>query len=280
VPTRSSLAQRFPDTADSHFAERRRRLATSDAPWALLEMAAAMYTIDLRTDPDALRADGDPGGAEDVQAMTGFLLLRVMHRAACNRQHRAFEPLCALEARRADLTRRIEARLREAIVAALPPRLPSQAIDLRRFERVFAAFVAGEIATSRLAPVAGDDPLLLHGIPDSSNFFAWAEAALLFVRHDLHARFWRTLLPSFVCGASFFAAIYWDGSARRLDAYAGTNLPATPTTPSSAILAMLRHQHGAMDLTQLASAFTDVVGLALRDEARLPHPIPASAEFR
>ena len=273
---------RHPDTMpaeapdDQPFAQRRARLSTRPQTHAW-HQAMAMCELDERTDPTELCRKGRQEDAEAITALVRHLVFRIHQRAAWVLHGHPFEPPAESDRQLRPTIERVKVIFRKAVTAAFPPAFFGPAIDLRRFERTFAAFVAGELSMHRLAPIAGKDPIALHGVPNGATLFCFAEAVLLFLRLGIEARFWRPTLRSFTCGARFFAANYWTRKARRWAEY----VPTTATrTSSDAILSMLDQYYRALDAQQLADEFGRTVAIALRDEPRLPCPVPTAPEFR
>lgn len=247
-------------------------------------MALAMCKFDRLTDPQQLQHDGDARGAEQILAMTLYLVHRVKQRVGYGRQQRAFEPT-PVPAHGDDSDRAgtraliaaVERRCREALVAAFPSK-QGKLFPIREFERTFAAFVGGELRTGLLAKVAGEDDLAMHGVPDGANYFCFAEAALLFVHCRLHAGFWTPLLRTFVGGSQVFAATYWDQQTRTWGSYRTEHQKRL--VPSPVVLAGIDQFHAAMTPSQLAEQFTTIVAVALRDEPTIPEPALVAPEFR
>ncbi len=276
----------------TRFQERRARIRQSTQP-ALVPDALAMCTLDELTDPEQVKLTR-PKLAEDILTLTRYLMWRTVRRASFARVRRDFEAPVGEDEQHRATAERVEALLRTAITKAFPSVLagkkhkklvatvdeqfaPALAFDVRAFERVIARFVAGEIGTGRISPVQGDDPLFHDGVPDGSNWFGFAEAALLFVRLGLSPMFWRRTLPVFVAGSIAFTTNYWDRTRRTLDAYACTHY--RELVSSTAVLAILQQHHGALDLPHLARAYGDLLAVALRDDDRLHLPVPTPPEF-
>lgn len=257
------------------FAERRRRV-TLCADEDLRADALALCTFDECTDPAALRRKGQQTLADAITTFTRFLIHRTIARAAYALQGREFEPSPESDAMRA-CARRVEEAVHAALRLAFPTAPGTGAFPIRRFERVFARFVGGELRTGLISPQRGDDVLEAHGVPDGANYFCFAEAALVFLRLGLRTDFWRPILRTFVGGAQIFAAAYWQRQRREWAAY--SHIPRVEV-PSRVVLAVIDHLHGGMDLSQLARQFGEVVGVALRHEPRLPHPAPVAKEFQ
>lgn len=237
-------------------------------------LALAWSDLDRRTDPEELRWTKQGAVAAAVIGLVQRLQERTSARCADAERGHEFEPV-----REHDLAAQPQAMIAENLfrsaLLAVFPGAPTQAgqprLDLRRFEATFAAFTVGELALSRLE--GKNDPtdeLAIDGIPDGPNYFAFAEAALLFLRLGLQPRFWRPLLPVFVAGTEFFAAHYWRPPLRRRGAYRPAHL--TIAVPSTSLLAVLDQRHRAMTLGQLTAAFSSTVGFALRQEPGLPRP--------
>jgi hypothetical protein len=149
---------------------------------------------------------------------------------------------------------------------------------VRRFEKVFARFVAGELRMGSIDPAEHDPDVLANdGVPDGANFFCFAEAVLVFLRLGIEVPFWRPLLRTFVGGAQFFAAAYWSPPKRAWDQYASRPKLAVS---ASTVLALVDHLHAGMDVTQLARQFGEVAGVSLRDDAGLPRPARIAKELR
>lgn len=268
----------------------RRRLIAGVAAGEVRDLAVAMCEFDAMTDPDELESKKRRADALRVRELTEYLVFRAVQRAAWASIGREFEPDDGQDRRMHEAAVHVEALFRSALLKAFPrgpapkpgrgrPAVSSKyPLDRRRFEKAFARFVAGELAMPALCGAANVPAALAsHGQPDGPKFFCFAEAALLFLRLGLHAPFWRMVLPSFVCGAQFFAANYWDRCARRLSSYSW-NCGAT-RTPSAAILAQLDHMEGSLDPSRLARRFGEVLEVALRDEPSLGRPMPAAREF-
>jgi hypothetical protein len=265
------------------FDRRERRIATFEkgAPSPRRDMALAMCKFDRRTDPTQLRHDGKSVAAQRVLDVTQLLIHRVKQRAGYGLHQRAFEPVpVPPTGDKSGLRKQIEAvetLFRTALRAAFDA--PGDTVfPIRRFERTFAAFVGGELGMPTIAPQAPPDDLELHGQPDGANYFCFAEAALLFLHCRLEPAFWTPLLRTFVGGAQFFAARYWNRSNRSWASY--QTKTKQPVIPNAVILATIDHTHAAMDSSRLAAHFTDLVGLALRDEPTLSVPSLTAKELQ
>ena len=265
----------------SVFAERRKRIEACKLAPDVETMALALCAFDESTDPDELTRAGQSATGDAIVRFTQFLIHRTMERAAWAQQGREFEPSPDNEAIQA-IAKRVEAVFRGALLRAFPPVAGTTVFPVRKFERTFAAFVGGDLRLGRLmkkeeAQEERDkDPLDNHGVPDGANYFCFAEAVLMFLRLDIEAAFWRPLLRTFVCGAQFFAASYWGRKKRDWQGYA--NHP-NPEVPCEVVLAALDQRHAAMDPTQLARLFSDVVAVSLKD-AELPRPALVAKELQ
>ena len=138
--------------------------------------------------------------------------------------------------------------------------------DLAFFHEAFAGFVCSEFALRNLAgfPPGFPQPALkFAGVPDSTLFFCFAEAALAFCAAGLNAKFWQPLLPILVAGARSFTHWYWDHTTRSRHAYSGGPLAtAMPRDAQKHLVESMRH----MTVAELELAFGDIVREALIDE--------------
>jgi len=248
---------------------------------ALPKLAFAMCTFDRCTDPTQLRHDGNVESALQIEDLTQYLIHRVKQRAGHGVQRRPFDPPRVPPMGDSTKLREqivaVEERCRRALLEAFPPQVGS-VFPIRRFEQTLAAFVGGEIRTGLLDPVEGTDDLAMHGVPDSANYFCFAEAVLLFLHCRIETKFWTPILRTFVGGAQFFASLYWDRTSRSWGSYSSNNLKLL--VPAPVILAVIDHVHAAMDTSQLAAHFTDLVALALRDDPTLPAPQLTAKELQ
>lgn len=243
----------------------------------VVKRAIAMCAFDRDTDPDELRRKCRHTDAAAIEQVTQYLVFRAKTRAAWTLQNQSFQPPRDQDERYLQVTARVEALFRTALTSAFPPSIPGARIALREFEQTFAGFLSGELALSTLAPLACDDPIALHGIPDGAHYFCFAESALLFTRLGLEPNFWRPLLRSFVCGARFFAANYWRRAER---IWTGYSPQTCVRTSSEAILAMLDQYYAPMVEQQLAADFGQTLAIALSDEPSLPRTMPSAPEFQ
>ena len=285
-PKRKSRPPKKPERSNRApfdlFDRRKRRIETFEAgrPSLQRDMALAMCEFDRRTDPAQLRHDGDDAAAQRVLDVTQYLIHRVKQRAGYALQQREFVPVPVPPAGDPSGLREqivaVEKLFRTALRAAFQPK-GTKVFPIRTFERTFAAFVGGELGMPKLAPKAPPDDLELHGQPDGANYFCFAEAALLFLHCRCEPAFWAPLLRTFVGGAQFFAARYWNRSARTWSAY--QTATRQPVVPVAVILAAVDHLYAAMDSSRLARHFTEIVGLALRDEPTLSVPSLTAKEL-
>ncbi|MCU0867342.1 MAG: hypothetical protein MUC36_26460 [Planctomycetes bacterium] len=285
-PNRKSRPTRKPARSNrvpfDLFDRRKRRIEAFEPgqPSPRRDMALAMCEFDRRTDPAQLRHDGDHTAAQRVLDVTQYLIHRVKQRAGYALQQREFEPVPVPPAGDPSGLREqivaVEKLFRTALLAAFQPK-GTKVFPIRKFERAFAAFVGGEIGMPTLQPKAPPDDLALHGQPDGANYFCFAEAALLFLHCRLAPAFWAPLLRTFVGGAQFFAARYWNRSDRSWAAYQTET--KQPIIPNAVILATIDHTHAAMNPSRLARHFTDLVGLALRDDPTLSAPCLTAKEL-
>lgn len=267
------------------YEKRRALLNGKDVKDALRARALAMCKFDELTDPNELELRDEKTMSDDIVELTRFLLRRTLQRVSWAIHDWEFEPDLRDDEGQRDRAARVEKHVREALLQIFPvPHPPSRGaagdrpLHLGNCEGTIASFVAGELQMSHLVedcPAA----MSMDGIPDGSNMFLFAEAALLFIRLDLHARFWRRVLPIFVCAAEFFATGYWNGTARRLDAY--RPLPKHKTGVSSALI--LRHveqRYRGMSAGQLAAQLSSIVGQALREDTAISVPTRRAKELQ
>ncbi len=248
---------------------------------ALPKLALAMCAFDRGTDPTQLREDGDDKSAVQIEDLTQYLIHRVKQRAGYGVHRRPFDPPrvppMGDPSKLREQIHAVETRFRLALLEAFPPQVGS-VFPIRKFEQTFAAFVGGEIRTGLLDPIEGADDLAMHGVPDSANYFCFAEAVLLFLHCGIETKFWTPILRTFVGGAQFFASLYWDRKSRSWSSYGSDNVKLL--VPAPVILASIDHLHAAMDTSQLAAHFTDLVALALRDDPTIPAPQLTAKELR
>ncbi|MBK8098882.1 MAG: hypothetical protein IPK26_17350 [Planctomycetes bacterium] len=232
----------------------------SHLPTAIQPLASAFAAFDQATDWTGLT---DPQRAT-MQAATTTLLNGVIRRAAW--AGLAMTPPAALVGRGLPDLPSVEAAFRNALQAFHRPAPGAAAFDLAFFQEAFAGFVGSEFALRNLngLPPGFPEPALkFAGVPDSSLFFCFAEAAFAFHAAGLNARFWQQLLPIFVAGARSFTEWYWDGTARHRHAYSGG--PLAVAMPRAEQMALAAH-YATMTTAELELLFGDIVRRALLAE--------------
>jgi len=266
--------------------EARRQLIDDHLEGPPHDHAAKMCEFDKRTDPYAL-ASRNAGMARDILDLTRFLSYRTMQRASCAVHGVEFSPIHWEDAAQKELALSVEQYVRTVLLEVFRGERPAlmrgqgrpPSLDVRSFEATMAAFVAGELQMALIA--AAPVPMALDGVPDGPNLFAFAEAALLFIKFDLNSRFWQRLLPVFVCAAEFFVTCYWSRKGRQLGSYHPRYLPAPGQRVSSAeILLHLQERYRALTPSQLAAALTGLLGLALSTDPAISLPTYVAKELR
>lgn len=138
--------------------------------------------------------------------------------------------------------------------------------DLAFFTEAFAGFVCSEFALRDLTGFGPGFPqpvLKFAGVPDSSLFLCFAEAAFAFLAAGLNTKFWGPLLPSFVAGARSFGSWYWDHTTRTRHAYSVGPL-AAPMDRSGQLA--LVESFRQLTIAELERTFGDAARAALLEE--------------
>jgi hypothetical protein len=257
------------------FVERRKLLAK--APGHVRQQALDMCKFDQLTDPDELGRMTPCSMGSKIESLSRYLLFRTIQRASWSVYRLQFEPPEELDEQNRHCAIAVEKHFRETLAKVFHGQGRPGVFDRKRFERAFTSYIAGEIAMRRLFPKWpakwGE-----HGVPDGPMAFCFAESALLFLRLRLSPRFWRELVPLFVCGAQFFAALYWDQSQRRRSAYSWQHQKVCTT--GAVVLAGLAQRQRGLTISELAAEFSQIVGIALGEDSAISYPTPRCKELR
>lgn len=264
MPDLLAGVRRHPDAKDPEYHRERFRLTKAEPDPARRQHMRDMAVFDLNTDADALDRH-DPQVADAIRALRIYLPYRTLLRAA---HAIAGLPFAIPKEDQEYLAAgaHVESHMRRVLEL-----LYGRGAHFRskRFEATFGAFATGELTITDATSATDLDSA---GIPDTAQFFSFAEAALFFAALDLnkHRTFWLQRLPIFVTTAEYFVGAYWDGSNRLPLAYARAHHRRTPMNWRSA-----QHRMQCRHPGDLARAFSTAVAFALRDDAERTHPAPA-----
>ncbi|MGE3172174.1 MAG: hypothetical protein AB7O97_06060 [Planctomycetota bacterium] len=251
------------------FTQREQRLAARPcgcAPGCECEAFGRMFLdLDRNTFFPMLVAEEHADGAP-LERLFGYVQGRTETRATRARYG------LTLGLQPADGDHRADAEVGERILRDVLTRALASAdggIDLRRLDAAVCDFVLGKLEI----PVDGTTGNV-HGAPNTSSFFGFAEACFLFGDLHLNAAFWRGVARPFVVGAEVFAHLYWSGEGRQRDDYHHRYLGRNGTFDRQRWRALDQvfdrwpRMHSAQD-AMIEEYFGDVVARALRDRTLL-----------
>ncbi|MFK7741228.1 MAG: hypothetical protein AB8H80_12990 [Planctomycetota bacterium] len=196
-------------TVEQHYAERLQHIETV-ADERLRGLMMAFYRIDTETQLEMVQRH-DPKLADAILGLTESMMSRVECRAKAL-VTRGLELEDAFDDRDAALLASagmVEPHLRKLLAREFGD---GENVDRARLYDAFFAYLSGDLDLR--ARCGADERFAADGVPDSTNFFLFAETGLYFCDQGMNPAFWRSALPVFVAAATSYYMIYWSGETR------------------------------------------------------------------